>query len=178
MPPLTRSLVEPGTPSTPDGTDTIYASCLEGLRDCLRVACEFSLETERQAIMELLAQLVKVADQAHVRAEHVEAVHCLLQCAMVEGNYLGDAWNVVLSNVSQLDAIFFVPKVMSPLEVCELSFKNYVKDAKKKIDRVVEAKGGDVKADTISADKDLQNAQAQVQVKWGLFLSFSHTLII
>lgn len=77
--------------------------CLEGLRDCIHIACIFDME-ESKTFLQSLAKFTNLSSNlAEIKHKHVEAIKTLLHVGFTEGNYLGDSWKEVLRCVSQLE---------------------------------------------------------------------------
>eukprot|EP00054_Salpingoeca_dolichothecata_P019245 m.119519 g.119519 ORF g.119519 m.119519 type:complete len:1767 (+) comp23182_c0_seq1:115-5415(+) len=81
----------------------VIAHCLEGLRSSIHIACIFGMELETNAFVQSLAKFTNLGSNLQeLKLKHVEAIRTLLQCAIQEGNYLGDSWKDILTCVSLL----------------------------------------------------------------------------
>jgi brefeldin A-inhibited guanine nucleotide-exchange protein len=81
----------------------VISLCLEGLRDCIHIACRFDME-ESKTFLQSLAKFTNLSSNlTEIKHKHVEAIKTLLAVGLTEGNYLGDSWKEVLRCVSQLE---------------------------------------------------------------------------
>ena len=83
-------------------SDTV-SICLQGFSNAIKIACLFDLELERNAFVTMLAKFTHLNNLAEMKPKHVEAIKCLLEVAMNEGNYLKGSWKEILNCVSQLE---------------------------------------------------------------------------
>ncbi|EDQ86494.1 uncharacterized protein MONBRDRAFT_33770 [Monosiga brevicollis MX1] len=87
-----------------ESNDThVIDECLLGLRLCIHIACIFDLQLEREAFVPALAKFTNLNNFAEIRPKNVEAVRCILDVGIHEGDYLGASWKDILTCVSQLE---------------------------------------------------------------------------
>ena len=82
---------------------TLVQACLEGFASAVHVAGLTGMTTERDALVMSLAKFT-LLDQPgrEMRSKHVAAVKTIMQLAIQDGRFLGDAWWPVLTCVSQV----------------------------------------------------------------------------
>lgn len=73
------------------------------MRICIHIACIFGMTLEREAFIPALTNFTSLNKPLDIRAKHIEAIRCMLDVAVREGNFLGESWKDVLSCVSQLE---------------------------------------------------------------------------
>ncbi|KAF2402083.1 hypothetical protein EJ06DRAFT_492014 [Trichodelitschia bisporula] len=77
--------------------------CMEGQKLAIRIACLFDLSDPRQAFVASLSRFTNLYNLSEMKTRNVEALKCLLDVALIEGNLLKDSWRDILTCVSQLD---------------------------------------------------------------------------
>ena len=84
-----------------DDVSADYA--LEGLAECIHVACALGMDKERDLFVSGLAKFTLLVNQAEMRSKNVRAIHALMRVAVDNGDMLGSSWSSVLTCVSRLD---------------------------------------------------------------------------
>lgn len=74
-----------------------------GMRICIHISCIFNMVLEREAFVPALANFTNLTKPLEIRQKHIDAIRCILDVALKEGNYLGESWKDVLTCVSQLE---------------------------------------------------------------------------
>jgi len=82
--------------------ETVVLS-LEGFKYAIRIICLFDMELEKKAFVSTLSKFTQLSNMSEMKAKNLEAVKTFLDIAYIEGNYLGDCWNEVVTCISQLD---------------------------------------------------------------------------
>lgn len=82
----------------------VIDKCLSGLRICVHIACIFGMTLEREAFIPALTNFTNLSNPADMKLKHYEAVRCILDIGVKEGDYLEASWKDILVCVSQLDA--------------------------------------------------------------------------
>lgn len=101
--------------------DTILF-CLEGFKNAIRIICLFDLELERNAFITTLAKFTFLNNLGEMKPKNVEAIKCLLDIAISEGNYLKGSWKEVLTCVSQLERFQLISRGVDQDTVPDISF--------------------------------------------------------
>lgn len=73
------------------------------MRICIHISCIFGMVLEREAFVPALANFTSLTKPLEIRPKNIEAIRCMLDVALKEGNYLGESWKDVLNCVSQLE---------------------------------------------------------------------------
>ncbi|KAJ3359472.1 guanine nucleotide exchange protein for ADP-robosylation factor [Kappamyces sp. JEL0680] len=97
--------------STPlqEGEDAeTIMTCLEGVKNAIRITCIFELELERNALLSTLSKFTLLNNIQEMREKNFEAIRTLLDIAYQEGGNLGSSWKDVVSCISQLEKLQLV----------------------------------------------------------------------
>lgn len=90
----------------------IVVSCLDGIKNAIRIACVFRMETERNAYVQALARFTLLSTSSltgsmstisEMKPKNIETIKTLIAVANSDGNYLGSNWLDVLRCISQLE---------------------------------------------------------------------------
>ncbi|KAF8231895.1 hypothetical protein L208DRAFT_1361758 [Tricholoma matsutake] len=81
----------------------IVELCLDGFKNAIRIVCFFDLELQRNAFVTTLAKFTFLNNLGEMKTKNMEAIKCLLDVAVTEGNNLKGSWHEVLTCVSQLE---------------------------------------------------------------------------
>ena len=81
----------------------IVELCLDGFKNAIRIVCFFDLELQRNAFVTTLAKFTFLNNLGEMKTKNMEAIKCLLDVAVTEGNHLKGSWHEVLTCVSQLE---------------------------------------------------------------------------
>ena len=82
---------------------TVTTNCLKGLKQAVHVAGRLGMTTERDAFVSTLSKFT-LLDQPtrQMNPKNVACVKAIVQLALDEGRYLGEAWGIVLMCLSQI----------------------------------------------------------------------------
>ena len=81
----------------------IVELCLDGFKNAIRIVCFFDLELQRNAFVTTLGKFTFLNNLGEMKTKNMEAIKCLLDVAVTEGNNLKGVWQEVLMCVSQLE---------------------------------------------------------------------------
>jgi brefeldin A-inhibited guanine nucleotide-exchange protein len=81
----------------------IVELCLDGFKNAIHTVCFFDLELQRNAFVTTLARFTFLNNLGEMKTKNMEAIKCLLDVAVTEGNNLKGSWHEVLTCVSQLE---------------------------------------------------------------------------
>eukprot|EP01138_Halocafeteria_seosinensis_P008060 gb/GECG01008236.1/.p1 GENE.gb/GECG01008236.1/~~gb/GECG01008236.1/.p1 ORF type:complete len:1924 (+),score=268.60 gb/GECG01008236.1/:1-5772(+) len=82
---------------------TVTSDCLKGLQQAVHASGHLGMTTERDAFVSTLSKFT-LLDQPtrQMRPKNVACVKAIVQLALDEGQYLGEAWGIVLMCLSQI----------------------------------------------------------------------------
>lgn len=78
-------------------------SALEGFTAAIHIICLFDMDLERNAFVSTLSKFTMLSNIGQMRHKHIEAVKCILDIALSEGNSLESSWYDILVCISQLE---------------------------------------------------------------------------
>ncbi|WWC95937.1 hypothetical protein V866_002804 [Kwoniella sp. B9012] len=110
-----------------DDLDVVYL-CLDGLKSAIKIVCLFDMELERNAFVTTLAKFTYLNNLGEMKPKNVEAIKCLLDVAVSDGNNLKTSWKDVLVCVSQLERMQLIS---SGLDVPDLNRTSSSSDKRK-----------------------------------------------
>eukprot|EP00730_Choanoeca_flexa_P014367 TRINITY_DN6260_c0_g1_i1.p1 TRINITY_DN6260_c0_g1~~TRINITY_DN6260_c0_g1_i1.p1 ORF type:complete len:1256 (+),score=488.56 TRINITY_DN6260_c0_g1_i1:453-3770(+) len=90
-------------PLNESSDEHVIGRCLSGLRDSIHIVCIFDMALEREAFVPALAKFTNLSNFTEMKHKNVEAIRCILDVGIREGNHLGSSWKDVLTCVSQLE---------------------------------------------------------------------------
>jgi brefeldin A-inhibited guanine nucleotide-exchange protein len=90
----------------------VVERCLDGLRNAIRIVCQFDMELERNAFVTTLAKFTFLNNLAEMKPKNMEAIKCLLDIAVTDGTNLKASWKEVLTCVSQLERMQLISNGM------------------------------------------------------------------
>merc|ERR1719408_180062 len=79
--------------------------CIDGFKNCIRIAARFDMDTERDAFVSSLAKFTYLTTLKEMKQKNIECIKALLAIGLSEGNNLGPAWQFVLHCISQLERL-------------------------------------------------------------------------
>jgi brefeldin A-inhibited guanine nucleotide-exchange protein len=94
----------------------IVELCLDGFKNAIHIVCFFDLELQRNAFVTTLAKFTFLNNLGEMKTKNMEAIKCLLDVAVTEGNYLKSSWHEVLTCVSQLEHMQLISSGVEVLE--------------------------------------------------------------
>lgn len=87
----------------------IVAYCLDGFRHSIHIASFFDLELARNALVNALGNFCFLANITEMKTKNLEAIRCILDIAVEEGNYLKSSWADVIQIVNHLVRLQLIP---------------------------------------------------------------------
>lgn len=144
--------------------------CLDGLRAAIRIVCLFDMELERNAFVTTLAKFTFLNNLTEMKPKNMEAIKCLLDIAVTDGNNLKASWKDVLTCVSQLERMQLISNGMDVPDLNRRSSTSSRRSVASKRDKkrlddelAEESRSSQV---TVAADKVFSLSQNLSGVSW------------
>lgn len=92
-----------------DDEDTV-ATCLEGLKLAISIACIFELDYAKTSFIGALVQFSNLSNVKEMQGKSVDAILLLLKSAEQHGNQMKNSWRDILITVSQTERLQLIAK--------------------------------------------------------------------
>ncbi|KAL7663701.1 SEC7 domain-containing protein [[Candida] zeylanoides] len=103
-----------------DDEDTCQL-CLEGIKLSIRIACMFELEYARTSFIGALVQFENLNNYEEMKPKNVDAIHIMLDLAVLEGNNLQSSWTQILTSISQLERLQLIAQGVDQYSIPDVS---------------------------------------------------------
>lgn len=104
----------------------ITATCLEGIKLSIRIACMFDLSYARTSFIGALVQFENLPNYEEMKPKNVDAIYIMLELAVTEGDSLKDSWLQILTSISQIERLQLIAQGVDRDSIPDVSIAKLV----------------------------------------------------